>query len=1609
MSMIIYDAQVQAEINNLSFLMKMNLVKNKNSKFLISFNPIYINAFRKYYSNYSSNFIIKGFELVINDDIKSSHINIDLDEIIILIYDDFMIEMIKFISDFLTYNLKCDVKRKYKIRNEENKTIPKKSEMKVLNIKSCTIYDYISIKDLFTLKFGNLNYVLNDYINLPNFCVYHQNNSSMIKRKVKWFDITRFICKFFVDIKKIDIKFGPIIFDIYSFDLIHPLITISNYFIFFPFWINYHLNFKYRLDEDYKVLYFINFDKKDIISIKVEEIIIYLNENLIATCSILQGNKETVKMLQKTNFNQVNNSVNIEYNDKLIIEKLKEIKAHQIKIKINGFTLNQNTFFEREINKNFILEFEEESSEDEIISNKGNIIKSNYNKSNELENYILKDELFELEKKVNSIYQKSSSYYKKLSYVSNLSVDFNEINAYMEGIKILNLNKFKIIQSDSKILDQFDVNYLNCYSLSYKTHTIFYKEIKSHKVKNSFIEIFFNDVNLSLNDIKMIDKISYFAINLGKKIMSYPFRENELELLVDESPMEIKSMIYIYIENLEAIISSLDPLTGELYNKLYLRINYLALDNEKDKNRNKIELTMYYFSFGFNVDIEISNLDNDNDNIIKIRDYPVIILPLMEINIDGNVYRLNIPRNYMNKFSENKNNKKNIIKENTDKNIELKENNYKIKNKDLVNHYIGENKLDNFILNTQSLTIFINYHYLKVFTKIFENLYNRSLFIQKLFKNKTTNNNNKLNLNLNEKSNEPSFHGNLEYKKRKNRIHFYLDSQPNNNLFNKNKEKEENGNNKENKNNEKEIMKIILTLFDLKIIYLINYQDKYFSTFLYHPQVKKIGYFGFIIRLYSGILKYSNNSIDDIDNMTHGKLETELNLLTITSLNENNLEDEKYFIYDKDILNLKLKDYKDSKNFNKFMEFPYSNINKYKAINNILFNKNGLQVFDFFDNGLAIINAYYKELAFKFNETLIKMKEFQLKYDNMNNKELSETYAYLDDMKVTWNKMNMDMVGILFYEELLPITNSLLHKLSNNESDNMNLKENSINQINMKQNKTNSFINKKEIKLEESEESMCFIINNFQICIENEITNSKVLVSTKNEISLKIDKVCFNEKEKTFKMELMIKNFIFYIPPTLPSIDAHIINWIGFPHNSKYYLLEEKFNQIAILPNVFLQVKEIIKNDNIKTIYDEMIESFDFQNNNDNINIINNNYNIDIMNSSEEIQNEEEYIKSSSTIDIKIDKLNGEFKKEYFSCFMNIIKVFIFNRGDSYAQQKMDLDAKYKDLQNYKLIEIKNKIKENLNIKNNQIPKLVKEIRFELKEVSMTLIKNEKDYLKLLMNNLSGTQTIYEDFSSKLVINIQNCNIYDLQNPRNETLLSLQSYISTQKQQNVNKILNNSNTFYENKIEMLRFRLKDRYISIGTDSKWYVIQYLEIGILPLYLNISKSQCDFILKFFFNTDSSKSNLNDEEYKKLNDELSDEEGQTMKSEDNKIITKNNNTNKPEEPFYFHNFKVNDTKLNISFFFSPGSPWNFKNTKIKMNEFEKKDKFYSLTILITRFISHLKFMALSNLGNILSSFFFESDEKNNDINQIPIEQRLKEEEEKNKKLLFGNLYNQ
>ena len=225
------------------------------------------------------------------------------------------------------------------------------------------------------------------------------------------------------------------------------------------------------------------------------------------------------------------------------------------------------------------------------------------------------------------------------------------------------------------------------------------------------------------------------------------------------------------------------------------------------------------------------------------------------------------------------------------------------------------------------------------------------------------------------------------------------------------------------------------------------------------------------------------------------------------------------------------------------MELPFTKTNKYNSLNiNLLDKMRKQQIFEFYDNNLPSNIEYYKELPFDFNETLIKLYDIQLKYNNMNQKELEETYIYLNNMKVTWNKINMDMVGILVYEEIIPISNAILSILSNeDESPNKD-----INNIIVNENSKNiSYysINVTNVKknFEESEYTMNFVINNFQICIENEITKSRLLISTQEDIIFKINKVCFNEKEKNFLMELIIKDFIFFIPPSIHLNSPNII------------------------------------------------------------------------------------------------------------------------------------------------------------------------------------------------------------------------------------------------------------------------------------------------------------------------------------------------------------------------------------------------------------------------------------------------------------------------------------
>ena len=333
---IVHDDVIQGELNNFSLYVRIDETKNKGGKVNIEFSPVYINAFRKYSSRYASNLIVKGFKLNIVDDLKTSHIDVFFEDTMVLFYDDHLIDIMKFVADFLTYNLRYSVKRKYKqkIHKEEFKAYPNRVDTTTLHFGKVTVYYYVDFNDIFTLKINDFTYLIDDYINVPKVLIYHQSTTnSFLKRRSLGLDLNKFYIKFYVERNELDIQFGKVILNVYAFELMHPIVTMFTYYHFFPLWILYHMNYKYRIDEDYKLIYVTEFAKTDLNTISFEEVIVNINQNPIASAAILQTNVEKLK------------------NKNSAMKMLQDAKCEQMQIKVKNFTMKTRVFYERDINR----------------------------------------------------------------------------------------------------------------------------------------------------------------------------------------------------------------------------------------------------------------------------------------------------------------------------------------------------------------------------------------------------------------------------------------------------------------------------------------------------------------------------------------------------------------------------------------------------------------------------------------------------------------------------------------------------------------------------------------------------------------------------------------------------------------------------------------------------------------------------------------------------------------------------------------------------------------------------------------------------------------------------------------------------------------------------------------------------------------------------------------------------------------------------------------------------------------------------------------------------------------------------------------------------------
>jgi hypothetical protein len=758
----------------------------------------------------------------------------------------------------------------------------------------------------------------------------------------------------------------------------------------------------------------------------------------------------------------------------------------------------------------------------------------------------------------------------------------------------------------------------------------------------------------------------------------------------------LKEILYFKFKE-QGIVTYSDEYKIELSNKLNIYLNnFEAVVNARDPINNVI-----YNTLNLNIDLfAMSTEENKLVNKMQLSlyqltfgfnyseqfDYPLISLPFCECNIDKqtNYFRLNVPSNYLRKI-------KNLSRNN-------KTREYK-------------NELDKHIFETKSLTLFFNFQYLNTFYKIFENLWKRSDFIKKYF------------IDSNVKVNDTASDHNA--KPDKVVASLSLPFEP----IGEKKELEHKST-------------LLLSLFDLKIIYLVQYKEEYSKVFQFHEDIRTNGYFGYIIRLYSVSLKHVTfvNNIDE--------LILNASLFTISLLNKENFNDDIFFQYDKDIKYSKFFNLKSLKNFNEYMEI--SKTNKRKMINT-----NFLKFFEVEENNIDDVfnNKEYCDLIFDKKHTVIKIFELNFKRDTMSLNNIEDIYIKIKDIKITWNKINMDIMGILIFKDVLLIVDKIILKLNKNKNNNL---------VNPNNNNDGQIIIENNV-LDLGKFNFVFELDSPQICIENELKNSKVLLTTKENCSAKISKICVNESSKDFKLEISINMMALYISPNF--LESKYIHWIGDSNESKYYLNESNFNTMLETPIISFHILENIQR-------------------------------------KQGTKNEFDHYTNTS---IHVDKIQGFFEKDYFKHFMNIIEVFIFDRGYSYAEEKINIDSRVKDMEMFSTHEIKKMIKSSLAPFISNKKKKHKEITFQLNVVTLTLSKEDKEIIKMLMKKFEGEHIIYMDKSTDTKINVKDLKILDLIKNKNMTILSPNF--------EVQKIDD-----FEDKRNLLEYRRKDSYVS----SKYFI-------------------------------------------------------------------------------------------------------------------------------------------------------------------------------------------
>ena len=254
------------------------------------------------------------------------------------------------------------------------------------------------------------------------------------------------------------------------------------------------------------------------------------------------------------------------------------------------------------------------------------------------------------------------------------------------------------------------------------------------------------------------------------------------------------------------------------------------------------------------------------------------------------------------------------------------------------------------------------------------------------------------------------------------------------------------------------------------------------------------------------------------------------------------------------------------------------------------------------------------------------------------------------------------------------------------------------------------------------------------------------------------------------------------------------------------------------------------------------------------------------------------------------------------------------------------------------------------------------------KDKKKDIIDCFKPLLQFQMKSFLGDHTIRDDKSSETRLDILKLSIKNVENEMGQYVFQ--------------PLVNSNAKGLENRLNMIFFKKKDRYIKLETNSLWYVLDEFEFNISPFAFHISKKQIVFILDFFFHNNEKSWDEDKKKEKKKEDEVK-------------------KTKKEEEvyPMYFKQFKINEIRCLLNFEYADAHPLNVPMTKLKFHYFIKHDKFYPLGSMVNRFIGHCKKELIKNVGNIISGLFGTKD-----YTYAP-EKKEKDEEAAKRKLLFGD----